>query len=133
MFGQIYVQNALLSLNLQKHTKQTNIIYRPTNTIICLANNSNVLLDRTAQYYFNKIHVHYNILYTMLFKTSTSLATECSVSGMFIFHTLLPGRTCNMPFDRCHTDGQKPPSQQAHGIFDGSGTDGKIETSMCEN
>lgn len=55
--------------------------------------------------------------------------------GKLIFHTLLPGRTCNMPFGRCHTDGQMLPTQQARGIFDDSGTDEekKRETSIYEN
>lgn len=57
------------------------------------------------------------------------------MSGKLIFHTQLPGQTCSMPFGRCHKDGQKLPSLQAHGIFGGSGTNGdkKREASMCEN
>ena len=74
----------------KNNTTDKNITHRPINTAITsLANNYNVPLHRTADSYFNKVHVHYNILYTMLLKTCASLATEECLDSSFLTHCSL--------------------------------------------
>lgn len=99
VWSNLYVQNALLTLVAKKKTEnkyQTH--YTEThNSIPSLASNCNVPLHRTAYSCFNKVHVHYNILYIMLFKTCTGLATEeCLESSFFTHCSLVEPVICHL-------------------------------------
>lgn len=98
VWSNLYVQNALLTLVAKKTENKYQTHYTEThNSIPSLASNCNVPLHRTAYSCFNKVHVHYNILYIMLFKTCTGLATEeCLESSFFTHCSLVEPVICHL-------------------------------------